>query len=339
MPPPDDIPPTTPDFTGDQGYLGPAPEGLGFDEAVSWPGGDAATIAIADVEYGWEPLHEDLDATPDGMASGWASGMYVYHGNSVLGQLVGGDNGYGVTGMVPDVQVLGISPFPSERVSSYDVADAVNRAAALLDPGDVLLIEQQGWLDEHYCPVEADPGVFDAISLAVAAGIVVVEPSGNGYRDLDATSWEGAFDRELRDSGAFLVGGGASPESGLPPRSWYPFGSSYGSRIDVQGWYDGIVTATSGDDDGMYADLYYPGDPLQAYTRSFGGTSGASPMVAAVAAIAQSVAMRTGRGPFDPMDLRSLMVTTGLPQPSDDLDHPIGPQPDLRALLRMALSD
>lgn len=334
-PPPDDIDPETPDFTSLQGYLQPAPEGLGLDEAGAWPGGTGAGVVIADIEYGWDPTHEDLGLAPTAMASGWTSGLYLYHGNSVLGQLVGEDNGYGVTGMVPLVQTLVVSPYRDRR--TYDVADAINRAVALLQPGDVLLVEQQGWVDEVFCPVEVDQGVFDAITLAVAAGIVVVEPGGNGASDLDDPSWAGIFDREVRDSGAILVGGGASPDSGYEPRSWYPWGSSFGERVDVQGWYDGIVTATSAEYEGSLADLFLPdGDGRQAYTRSFGGTSGASPMVAAVAAVAQSVALQTDGVPLEPMVLRTLLVSTGLPQPPDDPRH-IGPFPSLRRLLRMGL--
>lgn len=339
VPPPEDIPPSTPDFSDEQGYLGPGPEGLGLQEASAWPGGDGANVAIADIEYAWDENHEDLGQVSLATTDGWEYDQYLFHGNSVLGQLFGEDNGYGVVGMAPGAEPLVVFPFASSNLTSYDVADAIDRAAALLEPGDVLLIEQQGLSEEGaYGPVEMDQGVFDAITLAVARGIVVVEPSGNGGLDLDDPSWGGAFDRQVRDSGAILVGGGQSPDAGDDARSWYPFGSAYGTRIDVQGWYDAIVTATSGEYGGAYADLYYPGrDGRQAYTESFGGTSGASPMVAAVAAILQSVSIETTGQAMDPMDVRSLLASLGTPGPAGD-DHPIGPQPDLRRLLRAAMA-
>ena len=196
-------------------------------------------------------------------------------------------------------------------------------------PGDVLLIEQQAWAQGNYCPISIEPAVYDAVRLAVDAGIVVVEPSGNGGQDLDDPAWQGWW---AQDSGAILVGGGASPAAGEDARAWVPDGSSYGSRVDVQGWYDGIVTATSGDYEGFFADLYFPdGDARQAYTRTFGGTSGASPMIAAMAAIAQSVAIEVTGAPWAPRDLRAALVATGTPQRGE---VPIGPQPDLRRLLR-----
>ena len=125
-----------------------------------------------------------------------------------------------------------------------------------------------------------------------------------------------------------MVGGGASPLSGHTPREWYPYGSSYGSRIDVQGWYDGIVTSAGP----SMADLFSTADGLQGYTSYFGGTSGASPMVAAVAAAANSIAWEVWGMPWDPWDLRTAMVSTGTPPPSAD-GPAIGPQPDVRRLL------
>ena len=328
VPPPEDLPPETPDFSGEQGYLGAAPDGLGFDEARAWPGGTGDRVTLADVEYDWLEDHEDLGAVAAGFSWGLDSDEYDWHGTSVLGELVGGDNGYGVTGMVPDAAIVMVSPY--EVAWEWDIAAAIDGAASLLDAGDVILIEQQSYV---YGPVESEPDVFDAITLAVAKGIVVVEPAGNGALDLDDPGWDGWFDRATRDSGAILVGGGASPLSGLTPRSWYTRGSCYGARVDLQGWYDHIVTATTGAYGGSLADLQDIDDDRQAYTASFGGTSGASPMIAAAAAVAQSVAWSVWGAPWDPVDLRAALVSTGTPQAAGDT-HLIGPQPDLRRFLR-----
>ncbi|MFT4975874.1 MAG: serine protease [Myxococcota bacterium] len=326
VPPPADIPPTTPDFEDLQEYRGPAPAGLGFDEAARWPGGDGSNVAIADIEYGWEPEHEDLEAVADEVAWGWASGLYEFHGTAVLGELVATDDGYGVTGMATGADVFVVSPFSEPDV--YSVAAAIDGAASLLDAGDVLLIEQQAYVYGVFAPVSVEPAVFDAIAAATAKGIVVVEPGGNGAQDLDDPLWEGWFDREQRDSGAIMVGGGASPLGGYTARDWYPYGSSYGTRVDVQGWYDSIVT-TAGP---SMANLFDAGDGLQGYTDYFGGTSGASPMIAAAAAVANSIAWEVWGQPWDPWDLRAALTSTGTPQDDQSGAH-IGPQPDLRRLL------
>jgi len=335
-PPPADLDPVTPDFRGDQDWLDVG-DGLGMTEATRWAHGDGQGVVVGDVEYGWTEDHEDLGAAVGAAAWGLNTGEYAFHGTSVLGELFGGDNGFGVTGAVPAGTPRVLSPYAED--GEYDVAGAILWASTALSPGDVLLIEQQAYCPDgvSYCPIEVDDVVFDAIAAAVAAGIVVVEPGANGAEDLDDDQWDGRFDRTRRDSGAILVGGGCSPHSGLAPRSWFPSGSSYGSRVDVQGWYDSIVTTTNGDYDGYYADLYFPdGDGRQAYTSSFSGTSGASPMVAGVAAAAQAVALQRWHRPWDPLELRAALVSTGTPQPDTDTHH-IGPLPDLRRLLRSYL--
>ena len=329
-PPGADIPPATPDFVSLQAYLGSPPNGLGFLDAWTWSGGRGDAVAIADIEYDWRETHEDLGHAADALTLGWNSGAYEFHGTGVLGELFGGDNGFGIVGMATEARPIVASPYSDRNV--YDVAAMIDETAAILEPGDVLLIEQQAFAQGNYSPVEVDPAVWDAIALAVAGGIVVVEPGGNGAQDLDDPKWEGWFDRDERDSGAILVGGGASPLSALPPRTWFTGGSSYGSRIDLQSWYDSITTATSD----YEPDLFFPGgDYDQAYTSVFGGTSGASPMIAACAAIANSIAIHARGQPWDPWDLREALRNTGTPQPADDAaEHPIGPQPDMRRFLR-----
>ena len=330
-PPDEDIPPTTPDLTADQTYTRDAPAGLGWAEVGGWGGGDGGNVALADLEYGWNPTHEDLAGlVPTVPDWGWQSGYYPCHGTLVLGQLSAGDNGYGVTGLVTGVDILMASPY-DEAERGYNIAASIDGISQLLDPGDVLLIEQQAYANGSYAPVEVAPDVWDAISLAVAGGVVVVEPGGNGGADLDAAAWDGWFDRSVRDSGAILVGGGAWPDSGYEARSWLPGGSSHGERVDLQGWYGGITTTSYDPDRDPYCsapNLFFV-DADQAYTSSFGGTSGASPMVAA--AVANSVAIDVRGQPWDPMDLRAALVETGTPQAGEE--H-IGPQVDMHMFLR-----
>jgi serine protease len=332
-PPDEDIPPTTPDLSADQTYTADAPAGLGWREVAEWAGGDAGNVALADLEYGWNPTHEDLEGlVPTTHDWGWQSGYYPCHGTLVLGQLAAGDNGYGVTGLVTGAEIMMASPYDDvER--EYNIAASVDGISQLMDPGDVLLIEQQAYANGSYAPVEVAPDVWDAISLAVAGGVVVVEPGGNGAANLDASAWDGWFDREIRDSGAIMVGGGAWPDSGYEARTWLPGGSSYGQRVDLQGWYGGITTTSYDPDRDPYCsspDLFFV-DGDQAYTSSFGGTSGASPMIAAAAAVANSVAVEVRGMPWDPMDLRAAFVETGTPQAGSE--H-IGPQVDMHMFLR-----
>lgn len=323
--PPNDIPPVTPDFTDEQGYLFDAPDGFDSDYAHNWSI-NTAEIRVADIEYSWDPTHEDLLSGPQEVFWGWNSGDYSFHGNGVLGELIAADNGYGVTGMVPNVEVVMVSPYSAPN--DYTVADAIENATSFLGAGDVLLIEQQAYSHNNYCPVEVSPAVFDAIQHAVAQGIVVVEPGGNGGQNLDDEQWDDWFNREIQDSGAILVGGGAAPGGITQARSWTG-SSSYGSRIDLQGWTESIVSVGG---EG-WADLFFPeNDKRQAYTAYFGGTSGASPMIVSAVVFANALRLEREGLVWEPIELREMLKYSAIPQPSDD-PYWIGPQPDIRRFL------
>ena len=173
----DACPITTPSYQELQGYLGPAPEGV--DAPAAWRAGTRGEgVWFADIEGGWNPRHEDL---PDARIAhvhgtpitepGWSA-----HGTAVLGEVVGIDNGRGVTGIAPDVERVLTS-----SIGSSDAADAIDSAAGALRPGDVLLVELQGYGPRgRFVPVEYWDDIFDAIHAATARGIVVVEAAGNG---------------------------------------------------------------------------------------------------------------------------------------------------------------
>lgn len=329
VPPPQDLAPQTPDLRDDQTYTVPGPVGVGTDEGLLWPAGLGGGVRLADLEYGWNPGHEDLAV---GERFAWGAGpmRYPCHGTMVLGMLVAPDNGYGVTGLVPEAEAVVISPFVEE--GDYSLAEAIVGGASLLTPGDVFLLEQQVFANGDYAPVEAEPAVFDAIALTVASGIVVVEPAGNGGQDLDDPSWEGWFDRGVRDSGAIVVAG-AIPGDATGARGWIGT-SNHGSRVDLQGWGAGVTTTSHSRTVDPYCpdpDLFFPGgDGDQAYTSQFGGTSAAAPLVTAVAVAAQANALQVRGEPWLPMDLRAALVSTATAQTGDVL---VGPLPDLRTFL------
>ena len=321
--PPMDIPPETPDFTGDQWDHQSIPNGLGFSSIHDWVGGDA--VRVANIEYSYEPLHEDLVDAAVTYAWGWDSGDYAFHGNAVIGQMVAVDNGYGVIGAIPDAEILVMSPY--ETSERYSVGDAILSAADLLVSGDVILIEQQTARANAYCPMEYVPSVFDAIQWVTAQGIIVVEPGANGAQDLDTSVWDGWFDLDVQDSGAIMVGGS---QANIEPLMWV--GSSFGSRIDVQGWYQDITT-TSAD---QYGDLFFPNaDSLQAYTQYFGGTSGASPQIVSMIVSINSMRIQMGEAPYTSTQIREIVRQSGRSQPFVDQDRWIGNQPDVETLIRM----
>src|SRR5262249_5864196 len=159
----------------------------------------------------------------------------------------------------------------------------------------------------RYGPLEWVPSVQMAIEFATASGVVVVEAAGNGAVDLDAAGCARRFDRALRDSGAIIVGAGIpgflSPALDRRRASF----SSYGSRVDVQGWGYAVMTAGYGS---YYRRAAEPFNPNYWYTDGFNGTSSASAMVAGAAVALQSIARLYYGEPLSPADLRDLMTAT-----------------------------
>jgi len=321
LPAPLDLAPTTPSFVSGQGYRAAAPAGIGAAAATRIPGAKGAGVAIVDVEYQWVLDHEDIELGP--AANIETATLYDpfpgeegSHGTAVLSILRGLANGYGVLGLVPEAALF-VAPANTVEYA-YDPARAIDLALDVLAPGDVLLLEQQTWVcGGPLGPLEGYPLWFDAIANATAQGIIVVEAAGNGGVDLDSAACGGWFDRSVRDSGAIVVG------SGNPADRSRLAHSAYGSRLDVQGWGTGVVSAG-------YGDLFDPGDLRQRYTANFAGTSSASAIVAGAVASVQGALLAHSLAPLEPAEMRDLLVSTGTPQSGAD---PIGPQPDITAAL------
>jgi hypothetical protein len=325
-------PPATPDFTSMQGYQRPAPQGIDADRSRSDTRARGTGMRIVDLEYDWNPFHEDLGLT-------WASdlggtqfprytGFADEHGTAVFGEVVAKDNGFGVTGTVPNASMFGISPIQalSSGGTTYRPASSLSYLATILTRGDTVLIEQQTVGPNggtRYVPLEWVQSVFDAFVVLNNLGVVVVETGANGGENLDAANFQGRFNRSVRDSGAIIVGAGSSTD-----RSRLSF-SSYGSRVDVQGWGQSITTTGS---NGNLQGGTTPANLNIRYTRSFGGTSGAGPIVTGAVVAIQSFLRSTNRPLLTAAQLSTLLKSTGTPQ-GGDTGQRIGPLPNLRSAL------
>lgn len=331
-----------------QGYLDPAPFGMDVRYAWTVPGGKGENVKIIDIELNWNLNHSDLivaasdafilvkgiDRLPDDVQNQ----ANIDHGTAVLGELVAADDGIGVTGIAHRARLGLVNPLTNG--TTPDVEGAIRRAAANLEPGDVILLELSvagprfdPFGGKGLVPVEFEPGVFAAIKEATSNGIIVVESAGNGFEDLDHPAYGGAFNRINRDSGAIIVGAGR-PEGGIygsGPDRTRTEESNFGSRVDLQGW--GRFVTTSG-----YGPLREEQGPNNLYTIDFGATSAAAAMVAGAAAVLQSIVKERGRPPLTADQMRVLLVSTGTPQAGNLAQH-IGPRPDLRAAIEGLDSD
>jgi serine protease len=311
----------TPDFTPQQDYLFDPPVGLDAPSAWAVPGGRGAGMKFIDVELGWVFSHEDFDQANFFHSNGNDDPSYRDHGTAVVGEVVGADNGYGITGFASDAQwgTVGI------RIGDWPVVPQwFQQAVDALDAGDVWLIELQMYPSgRDATPMEYLQVNYDVIwTGSWARGIVCIEAGANGSQDLDDAFWNGLFDRNVRDSGAIMVGAG-TPTGRVA--EWF---TNYGSRMDAHAWGSSIVTTG-------YGDLYSGGGTDTEYTRQFGGTSGASPMVTGSALCLQGIARERYGAPLTPLEIRTLINTTGIPHLGTQL---IGPRPDLGAAVDELLS-
>lgn len=330
--------PLAPDFEPNQGYLNASP--IGIDSRYAW---DVQTVRgrgmkIVDIEYNFNPDHKDL---PEVTVIGGTpyDGFGDNHGTAVLGQLGALDNGWGVTGMAPDAELYFHYAFSNFNILDY--GSAVVNSAMAINVGDVILIEAQTFGPNYdpgsesqfgLVPVEWFLPWYDGINFAVEMGRVVVAAGGNGSQDLDDPVYEemsvhAPFLPE-NSSGSIIVGAGAAPlefNGSSTPRSrlWY---SNFGSRVNLQGWGERIYTTG-------YGSAFNNGNRNLLFTTSFGGTSGASPIVTAAFALVQCASKTFNGEVMTGEEILFLLDSTGVPQTSGQFpaSQNIGPLPDLKA--------
>lgn len=310
----------TPDLQDEQDYLEPAPHGV--DALYGWTqtGGTGVGVKIIDLENGLDHLHEDLPSlfyrSNDANNSD--------HGTAVVSVMGAKRDSRGITGIAYRSQ-FGFRGWGSSTAGS------ISAAASRLNAGDIMILEGQinrniqsddtcTSDDQSECvPMEWLQANYDAIRTASAAGIIVVEAAGNGGEDLDLAIYNNRFNRNVRDSGAIMVGAGSSNQNAF--RLWF---SNHGSRIDVNAWGENVASA------GNYGSSLFDGGFHRQYGDGFGGTSSASPIVAGAIASIQGHYKATKGDVLNPNAMRNLLVETGSQQ---GVAFDIGPRPDIRAAM------
>lgn len=318
-------------YAASEGFLDGAPTGVNARWAWTQPNGDGSGMHYIDLEQGWLLGHEDLPG-PTLIFNDNHDGIGGYvgnHGAAVIGEVAGVDNSKGIIGIAPNVaSVRTVSWWKSSDPGTLHVSDALLAAVAASPRPNIVLIEVQ--IGAALLPVETDPANFDAIRVAVASGIIVVEAGGNGSNDLDAwTDGTGKHilnrgSADFQDSGAILVGAAVS----TVPHDRASF-SNFGSRVDCYGWGDSIVSAGYGD---------LAGSGNTSYTSTFSGTSGASPIITGSALVVQSIYNASAGTLLSPQQMRAILSNpaTGTAQGGGVSGH-IGVMPDLRAIVQNTL--
>lgn len=369
-------PSSIPANLADQRHLDPAPLGIGAEQiwspVLNSPShGDG--MQFIDIERGWLLNHPSFmnGVTPVFSVADPALSIpsvipgEMSHGTSVLGTVAAPNFGG---------QTLGVAFGAHGRVVSTmrpaeNIHKAITKAAALLRPGDVVLIEAQVRKVNKFWPVEVNQWEYDEIRTATRKGIVVIEAAGNGTapdvsnpRPGSGNSLDGYMvgtqhilnrnlPEEFRDdSGAIMVGSATRDGRHQRMRRWNGIApgagieSNYGSRVDCYAWGELIYTTTN-------TTTAIPTSPNPTF-GVFGGTSGASAMIAGVALIVQALAKANGLGDynnpaspnhktFKPGTLRDILKNAayGTPSatPSGINADKIGVMPDLKKIIELKL--
>lgn len=324
---------TTPDFSNQQTYRGPNP---GVDMQYAWDLGYNGTgISVADIEYGFNPDHEDFNSNTTKIADNMTivSGVdpaYVHHGTAVVGIVGGMQNEYGVTGLAHGISDMVVYPeYTNER--GYDRIFAITKALENAKKGDVVMYEMQAFnnsTEKKLVPAEYDKIVWELTKAASDLGVTIVAAAANGTVNLDAPEHKAYND--MGDSGAIIVGGG-TPDTNHNKVSY----SNYGNRVNLQGWAEKVFT-TGEINFGSCNASFIDNNKNRSYTACFSGTSSATPIVASCAIVLQSAYFEQTGNYLTPLQIREILTSTGIPQGTGGN---IGPLPNMKAALTKLNAD
>ena len=283
----------------------------------AWNRSTGRNVVVTDVDWGYRTSHQDLapkisrtynafDGTTD-----VTHGGSIFHGTGVAGLAGAAVNNVGMAGVAYDADLWAVQADSGTGPSLGGNAWARGiEWVRTTDSGGrrkVVILEVQTGAFGNY---EQVPSVNAAIRTAIASGVVVCVAAGNG--DKDAGLDDGGT--PIPETGSILVGATAYH----PTQNKRAGFSNYGPRITVASPGDGghDVTADSSGD--------------AAYRNAFGGTSGATPKVAGVAAM-----MLAAHPGLSHAEVRRILAVTGAAL-TPDPGKPVGTFLDAAAAVRQA---
>lgn len=226
-----------------------------------------------------------------------SDGPYAHHGTAVAAILIGVKDGSGTNGIAFDARMV-----PHQNYN-YDSSDKVNKeeatAACILDgikvPNvDIIVLENQTRGSS-----ETYEGTREAVKLALKAGITIVSAAGNSSNELTV--------EEKYDTGSIIVGA-------LRQNNQTASFSNYGSRVSIAAYGEKLYT------------LYGPNGRFS----EFGGTSGATPQVAAAVALMLEV-----NSNLTPKDVKDILIKTRIESATT---KKVGGRLDVASAVKMAKS-
>lgn len=258
-------------------------------------------VVVADLDWGFRVSHHELHPgitrrfnAVDG-GEDVAGGDRAYHGTAVLGLAGARANGAGMSGAAPEVELWAVmcdgpEPYLDHWIAglSYVRRQAEGRRV-------VVIFEVETSIGGNF---EQYPSIARAVRDTIAAGCVVCVAAGNGARRADISDDGESFE----PTGSILVAATTyAPDAN--PRADF---SNFGPSVDICAPGDPEFDLTCG----------HSGDAR--FRNDFGGTSGAAPKVAGVAALMLAVNPALSHA-----EIRQILIATGN-TPESPAHMPIG---------------
>lgn len=266
-------------------------------------------VVLADLDWGYLTNHEDFQnriertynaASPTG---GPYVGMgQISHGTKVLGLLGAGVNDKGITGVAFGaalwaIQADGLSSSSTPAFNQWASAIDYVRTEDTGGRPKVICLEVE---TAEHCNAESDLVVNKAVKDAIAAGVVVCVPAGNGDRDAGLDGDNQSFD----ETGSILVGA-----------TKYDANADRNPKLVRSNWGPRVVVSAPGDPN---KDITCSTSILQKYGH-LGLTSGSTPKVAGTVAL-----MLEANPALSHAEIRDILYNTGTPIADAPAGHEIG---------------
>jgi hypothetical protein len=349
-PTPDD--PTVPVFPGSRVFGGQGLDLAGFDTlqqevSTAYQGGIAPrlrgqSIRVAVIEFSAFVNHEEftkdangnLLAQPKVIQEPGQTILLIQgannepqHGTAALGEIVSGNNGFGVTGISYNAQGYF---FPIVSIEEGSRAqNAIVSCLEVFRAGDVV---NHSWGSPPDRPLPAIAQYYTLIALGSDLGITTSVSAGNSNCPIQPEAGEA-------DSGCIIVGAGHSGRRVSPGQGGIdlcpgynacvgaymraPF-SNYtgedGATVHVMAWGENVATTGYGDlfigENDIPANDSDPTqlNQLRTYTAQFSGTSSASPIIAGAVTNLQAFAKQVYGNPLPPTGVRGAISGQVFPQ-------------------------